>query len=172
MRKRFAGLALAAMSLSACVVVDASRDGATSAAVASETIRYKTGACFGTCPVYTVTIAPDGKGTFEGQRFTTVTGTRSFQASPAAYHLFAARLAPYRPRGERSLQAGKPGCTPAATDQSSVDVRWTGGGAAASHLNAYFGCDMAQNAAMFRALREAPQVLPIGAFIGDGARPR
>ena len=70
MRKRFAGLALAAMSLSACVVVDASRDGATSAAVASETIRYETGACFGTCPVYTVTIAPDGKGTFEGKRFT------------------------------------------------------------------------------------------------------
>ena len=172
MRKGFAGLAAAAIGLSGCVVVDASRDGVRPMATESETIRYETGACFGACPVYTVTIAPDGTGTFEGQRFTAVTGTRSFRASPAAYHLFAARLAPYRPQGEQYLRAGEPGCTPAATDQSSVDVRWSGGGAAASHLAAYFGCDMAENAAMFRALREAPQLLPIGAFIGDGARPR
>jgi hypothetical protein len=149
MRKEIVGVMLAAVGLAGCVVVDASRDGGKPVAAESETIRYETGACFGACPVYTVTIAPDGKGTFEGQRFTAVTGTRSFQASPEAYHLFAAKLAPYRPQGER----------------------WTGGGAAPSHLNAYFGCDMEQNAAMFRALADAPRALPIGGFIGGGARP-
>lgn len=171
MRKEIVGVVLAAVGLAGCVVVDASRDGGKPVAAESETIRYETGACFGACPVYTVTIAPDGKGTFEGQRFTAVTGTRSFQASPEAYHLFAAKLAPYRPQGERQLRAGQPGCASLATDQPSVDVRWTGGGAASSHLNAYFGCDMEQNAAMFRALADAPRALPIGGFIGGGARP-
>ena len=167
------GVVLAGAAMSGCVVVDASSSGNNGRPVAleSETIRYETGACFGACPVYTVTIAPDGRGTFEGQRFTAVTGTRSFQASPEAYRLFAAKLAPYRPQGERQLRAGQPGCARLATDQPSVDVRWTGGGAAPSHLNAYFGCDMEQNAAMFRALADAPRALPIGGFIGGGARP-
>ncbi|NWO68033.1 DUF6438 domain-containing protein, partial [Escherichia coli] len=63
----------------------------------SDSIRYETGACFGRCPIYAVTVRPDGSGVFEGKRFTAVTGERAFKLSRAQYDAFAAKLAPYRP---------------------------------------------------------------------------
>ena len=94
--------AVASWGLSACSTIDASRYGRP-VALESETIRYETGPCFGTCQVYAVTIGSDGKGTFEGKRFTAVTGIKTFQATPAAYRVFTAKLAPYRPTGGETL---------------------------------------------------------------------
>ncbi|HEY0326511.1 MAG TPA: DUF6438 domain-containing protein, partial [Allosphingosinicella sp.] len=44
--------------------------------IESESISYETGPCFGACPVYRVTVSPDGTGTVEGRRVTAVTGER------------------------------------------------------------------------------------------------
>ncbi len=134
-------------------------------AIEGDSISYATGPCYGTCPVYKVTVRPDGTGTFEGERFTAVTGTREFRASPEAYRRFAALLEPYRPDGERIIEMGSPDCGPAATDMPSVDVGWTQASGGAGHLRFYYGCRMG-NAAMASALREAPAVLPIAALIG------
>lgn len=41
--------------------------------------------CFGVCPDYTVTVAADGTVTFEGRRFTKVTGTATGRISRAAF---------------------------------------------------------------------------------------
>lgn len=38
--------------------------------------------CFGTCPVYTVTVYGDGKVIFEGQKYVKVTGRRTARISP------------------------------------------------------------------------------------------
>lgn len=159
------------MAVSGCVVVDASNSGnGRPVAIESETIRYETAPCFGTCPVYAVTIAPDGKGTFEGKRFTAVTGIKEFQATPAAYHTFAAKLAPYRPKdAETVLQPGQPGCENAPTDMPSVDIVWSEASGARQHLNVYYGCGSQE---MRAGLRAAPGELPIAAFIGDGRQPR
>lgn len=163
-----AGLVVA---LSGCVVMDASHpDDGRPVALESETIRYETAPCYGTCPVYAVTIAPDGKGTFEGKRFTALTGIKEFRATPAAYHAFAAKLAPYRPKdAETVLQPGQPGCENAPTDMPSVDIVWSEASGGRQHLNVYYGCGPQE---MRAGLRSAPAALPIAAFIGDGRQPR
>ncbi|MEH3040148.1 MAG: DUF6438 domain-containing protein [Sphingomonas paucimobilis] len=133
-------------------------------AIERETISYETSPCFGTCPVYRVTIRPDGTGVFEGKRFTKVSGIREFRASPAQYRAFAARLQPYRPQGERLVQPGQPGCENAPTDMPSVDVRWNEASGASQHLSFYYGCRMREQA-MNEALRSVPNELPIRQFI-------
>jgi len=157
-------MTMAGFGLSACKTIDALQTGRP-IALESETIRYETAPCFGTCPVYAVTITPDGKGTFEGKRFTAVTGVRSFQATPATYRAFAAGLAPFRPtENEMLFQPGTPNCGNAPTDMPSVDVVWTELSGGRQHLNVYYGCGPQP---MRDALRAAPGVLPIKAFIGE-----
>jgi hypothetical protein len=134
-------------------------------AIERETISYETSPCFGTCPVYRVTIQPNGAGVFEGKRFTKVNGIREFRASPDQYRAFAAKLERYRPRqGEQLIQPGRPGCQNAPTDMPSVDIRWNEASGASQHLSFYYGCAML-NQAMNEALRSAPNELPIRAFI-------
>jgi hypothetical protein len=131
-----------------------------------ETITYTTTRCYGTCPAYTITLGPDGQGIFVGQQFTAVVGERRFRASPDQVRGFAARLAPYRPKGERLIEPGKPGCKLAGTDSPSVDVHWQVAVGAPSHLHFYYGCRDPQNRGMTDALRFAPDALPIAALIG------
>ena len=136
-----------------------------------ETMTYATGPCFGSCPAYTVTLGPDGQGIFVGQQFAAVTGERRFQASPEQVRAFAERLAPFRPKGEELIEPeakgkGRSRCREAATDQSSVDIRWQPAAAPASHLRFYYGCDVAKNRAMADALLGAPDLLPIADLIG------
>ncbi|SFP66847.1 DUF6438 domain-containing protein [Sphingomonas rubra] len=137
-------------------------------AIEGDSIRYETSPCFGTCPVYAVTIRPDGSGTFEGQRFTAVTGLREFKATPEQYRRFAAALQPYRPaNGEMLYDMGTPLCgRPMVSDMPSVDVRWSEASGGAQHLSLYYGCG---TEAMRDAIRAAPEVLPIGAFIKPAA---
>ncbi|OAN66913.1 DUF6438 domain-containing protein [Sphingomonas sp. TDK1] len=137
--------------------------------VRGEMIRYTTTPCGGACPVYSVTVRPDGTGTFEGQRFTAVSGARDFRVSPGQYESFLTRLAPYRPRsGSVRIAPGTPSCGQHATDMPSVEVQWDG---KAGHraLSYYFGCERARNASMADAIGSAPDLLPIASLIG--ARP-
>lgn len=131
-----------------------------------ETIRYETGPCFGACPVYVLTVRSDGTGTFGGKQHTAVQGVRDFTITPAQYSDFRGRLQPYRPSGDRRFSTG-PECNGrVATDLPSVEISWSAKGPQ-SRLYAYFGCDMEGNAAMFEALRRAPEALPqVQAMIG------
>lgn len=133
-----------------------------------ERITYETGPCMGACPVYRLTIQPDGAGMFTGIRHTAQTGNFAIAATPAQARAFAAALAPYRPaRGDRRIVPGSPECGQAATDMPSVTIRWSGGAAGDQRLEYYRGCDMAANAAMAEALAGAPARLPIAALIGQ-----
>ena len=152
---RLRGLLVAAACAAAAVQVHAG----TSHRTKIETIRFERGACFGNCPVYVLTVRSDGRGTFDGRRYTNVHGIRDFRLTRAQFADFRARLAPYRPRHERILEGNARCNGHVATDQISVDVRWTGKGPPA-HLDAYFGCDMERNALMFRALVAATEALP------------
>jgi hypothetical protein len=138
-------------------------------AIESDTIRYETAMCFGACPVYSVTLRPDGTGVFEGKRFTTVTGTREFKLSRAEYDAFAAKIAPYRPESGTILYtpANKAHCAQVATDLPGVDVTWTRAIGDSQTLSYYYGCDMDKNQDMAEALGSAPEtVSALEALIG------
>jgi len=111
-------------------------------------------------------VSSDGTGSFEGKRFTAVTGERSFSVTPAQFADFRKRLAPYRPTdGERRIVSGAPECGATMTDQPSASISWTGGGAPA-HLSLYYGCTAPSLAALKQAVRAAPEALPIATYIG------
>src|SRR3954452_7862857 len=143
------GIALVALALAALPA----RAPAPAAETGLRSISYQTGPCFGTCPVYRVTVYANGAGLFEGLRFTAVTGARRFRITRAHFRAFAARLAPDRPpTGERHYVGAA--CRQLATDQSSVEIIWRG--ATEQKLDVYYGCDMETNRAMFDRLAHAP----------------
>jgi hypothetical protein len=162
-------IAAAALALAGCARdVEGPGETPPPVPIESDSISYETGPCFGACPVYSVTVRPDGRGVFNGKRFTAVTGERSFQLSRAQYDAFAAQLAPYRPQsGEVRYAPGEPTCGRAATDLPSVDIRWTRAIGDSQALHFYFGCDMDKNSRMAEALGNAPDALPIEALIGE-----
>lgn len=127
-------------------------------------ISYETGPCFGRCPVYRVTVRADLTGTFEGRRFTAVTGPREFRVSAQQWRAFVAKLAPLRPSGVRTVTPGHAECGQAVTDMPSVNVSWSG--ASADRLEFYYGCRSPANQALADTLRSAPDLLPIGDYIG------
>lgn len=165
MRVGFAVALVAGLSLSGCVRPDAPRP----MPVEGDSITYETGPCLGRCPVYAVTIRPDGSGVFTGKRHTAVSGERAFKVSPADYAAFAARLQPYRPAsGERRYEHGTPGCRQIVTDMPSVAVRWTRAIGDSQALYYYFGCNTGEATAIGDALGAAPDALPpLEALIGD-----
>lgn len=155
---------LAAATLAGCATT------AGGAGPAGESISYETGPCFGACPVYKVAVSPDGTGSFEGRRFTAVTGTHAFRLTPAQYRAFAAQLAPVRPARGTVRYAGE-ACRMMATDLPSAEIVWNGTGGE-RRLYFYFGCDMERNRALAERLRAAPGLLPIAELIGrPGAAP-
>ncbi|KRC80445.1 DUF6438 domain-containing protein [Sphingomonas sp. Root241] len=163
--KQGLGLAVVAVALAGCI--PASRAPQGPMPIEGDSITYETGPCFGRCPVYAVTVRPDGTGTFEGRRFTAVTGERSFTLSRAQYDAFAARLAPYRPAsGEVRYAHGEPNCVSAPTDMPSIDVRWTRAIGDSQGLHFYLGCRRG-NEAVAEALGGAIELLPVQGLIGE-----
>jgi hypothetical protein len=157
----------AAVALAGCTHTDTAT-GPRPIPVESDSITYETGPCFGACPVYSVTVRPDGSGVFTGKRFTAVTGERAFKLTPAEYAAFASRLAPYRPAsGERRVSPGEKGCEHAATDLPSVDITWTRAIGDSQKLYYYFGCNMGGDRSMAEALGGAAETLPLEALIGE-----
>jgi hypothetical protein len=130
-----------------------------------ESITYKTGPCFGTCPVYTVTVHSNGSGLFVGQQHTAVTGNQAFTVTPVQFAQFVNHLAPIRPASGVVRYDGPPECTGLATDMPSADVKWNGFNGQQQELYYYYGCFFANSQAMSQRLQQAPGLLPIGAFI-------
>jgi hypothetical protein len=131
-----------------------------------ETITYRTGPCMGGCPIFTVTVRSDGTGTFEGINFTAVRGTRAFRVTPRQWRAFTNHLAPIRPARGASIDYNGSRCRTMATDMPSATVTWTGW-RGTQRLHLYYGCDMERNRALARRLSSAPDLLPIGDFIGS-----
>ena len=136
-------------------------------ATGPETISYETGRCFGSCPVYKVTVSANGQGTFEGQMFTATTGVKRFRVTRRQYAAFRRRLIADRPVGTVNLTPDDPACGPAPTDMPTTQVHWSGGGRKPAHLSLYMGCGGTRAQRMREAIRHAPEALPIAAFIGD-----
>jgi hypothetical protein len=132
----------------------------------AQSITVERGPCLGECPIYRFKATAAGAGAFEGRRFTTVLGKQEFSITPHAWAAFRDTLAPYRPRGSEDITAGHPRCKRMATDHPSVSVTWADG-ERTDRLIFNFGCKDPGNAAMARALADAPDLLPVGKLIED-----
>jgi Domain of unknown function (DUF6438) len=130
-----------------------------------KSITYETGPCFGTCPVYTVTVRADGTGLFTGQNHTTVTGNQAFTVTPSQYAQFVNHLAPIRPASGTERHQSGSDCTSIITDLPSTDVKWQSVDGQQQELFVYHGCRFPNSQAMVERLQQAPDLLPIGSFI-------
>jgi hypothetical protein len=131
-----------------------------------DSIRYEEMGCFFYCAVFVVTVDREGRGFFEGKRYTEVQGSRRFRITPAQFRAFEATLAPLRPEsGYVSIDdvnhcngAGVP-----PTDGASTRVRWFDGRTSQS-LHYYSGCAPQE---VGLALSRALALLPIKGFLGE-----
>ena len=131
-----------------------------------ETIRYELTPCEGNCPAVVIEVRSDGRATFEGLRHTAVLGRRDFTVTPAQFAAYRARLAPYRPTGERRLEG--PICGDNyLVDLPAIDVRWTGGGRD-DRLFIDLGCDPKSHEEMVEVVGNAPEIFNITHWVrGD-----
>ncbi|WP_019515945.1 DUF6438 domain-containing protein [Sphingomonas sp. Mn802worker] len=157
-------LAAAALTLSACVTTR------TAAPVAAPTaamrITYDTSACFGTCPVYSVTVdTSSGAGEFIGTQHTAASGITRFQATPAQARAFGEAVAELRTVAGEGILPESPRCHTLASDMPGLTVMWQAGGER-SVKRVDYGCFDEANKALFARLRAAPRLLPIASLIG------
>ncbi len=160
-------LAVAAFALAGCTTAGSVSAPTTPARAQPriQAITYATTSCHGFCPVYSLTIAATGAGTFTGTRNTAVTGERRFTATPAQTAAFFTRLQPFLPTGELLLN-GPEACKSYATDLPSADVTWSGADGS-GRLVFDYGCDRDKHRSLADALRAAPTMLPIADLIGN-----
>ncbi|MCJ7422009.1 DUF6438 domain-containing protein [Sphingomicrobium astaxanthinifaciens] len=127
-------------------------------------ITYETTPCLGSCAVYRLGVNADGIAVWEGGEHVKLVGQRMFVVSPAEFERFRAALEPYRPEGVRSLAT--PGeCNDRWTsDAPGVIVSWTED-KQTDRLVINYGCDLEMNRAMFQALADAPDVLPLDIYL-------
>jgi hypothetical protein len=92
-------------------------------------ITLERGPCFGTCPVYSVTLNGSGAILFEGRRFVADTGISTVTVSRARIDSLVAELTAggYFDFADRYI-AGEPGCVQYATDLPSVITEVRAGG--------------------------------------------
>jgi acetamidase/formamidase len=97
-------------------------------------------ACFGTCPIYRVTIASDGTVIFEGRDFVKTKGKATGQIKPDDYQKLVNEFEKIKYFSlDDKYEPGSSGCTVAATDNPSAQtsIKINGKTKSVSH---YYGC--------------------------------
>jgi acetamidase/formamidase len=103
-------------------------------------ITLERGACFGTCPIYKVTVASDGMVTFEGLDFVKTKGKATGQIKPDDYQKLVNEFKRIKYFSlDDKYEPGSPGCTVGATDNPSAltSIERNGRTKSVSH---YYGC--------------------------------
>lgn len=160
-------LLAAALTASACTPLPGA-DSVPPAAPEAETIAISVGPCFGFCPVYNVTIAPEGAVRFQGLRHTVVLGEMRREAGNGSYRALAAELAPYRPVSGTSAAVE---CDTAISDTSIYTITWsdpTGRQTVATH---HRGCRVGKGQRLDAILDGVPAQLGIEGWARQVTRP-
>jgi len=127
-------------------------------------VTFETTPCFGSCPVFSLTVYADGRGVYEGGRFVRTKGRHEFRASDGQIRAFLGRLEPFRPNGAVTYDISNcPG--PAHTDAPTVRVRWISESRADS-LDWNQGCQVEALKAIEPDLQQAWQELPLDGLVG------
>jgi hypothetical protein len=118
-------------------------DAVVGSADSSTHITLERSPCFGTCPVYTVTLEGSGAVLFQGRRFVADTGVSTATVPPARVDSLVAELVTngYFDFADRYLP-GEPGCEHAATDLPSATIEVHARGRV-KRIEHYHGCSEA-----------------------------
>ncbi len=148
-------LLLAACGLSACQAQQAT----TSSPAGQETVSIRTTPCFGTCPVFAVTLHPDGQLDFEGIKFVKHSGKVTRHITADKVKAIRQTLQAYRPAA--GVTTRNKDCQQRVTDHPSYVVTWQSPKAQDSVYRHYTGCFSAANRAIAKTLRGVLTSLPI-----------
>jgi hypothetical protein len=161
-------LALAPLTLAAACAMQPGVEAGAPVAIERTAVTYSTEPCRGFCPVYSVTVTPEGEGVFEGREHTAVKGERRFTVDAATAARFIEHVGAVKPAaGDRRIEMDTPDCGMVATDLPAINVQWNANtGAAPQSLHLYLGCRSDEAARVKAVLQSAPDLLPIAAFIG------
>ena len=161
--------ALITLALAGC----ATAPGAAPSAAMGETIRFSAGRCFGACPVYSVTVEPDGSGVLIPEKYTSVPGETRFTVTPQQYRRLRDSLAPFRPATgtERKIGPGDKDCQRMATDMPGYQIRWQRRDQERTQLDYYGGCHDPQHARLRSAIAAVPRLLDIEKMLTPAPAP-
>ncbi|MDB5699252.1 MAG: hypothetical protein JWN69_2056 [Alphaproteobacteria bacterium] len=156
----------AAALLGGCAIIPRPEGAVRDRPPALKSISYESGACSTLCPVYRVTVTADGKGLFEGLRYTAALGRHRFAVSPGVFAAFAAQLEPVRPTEALSPYDSRRGCETRTEGLPAVEIGWRGTRGLRQTLLYDFGCNPERNRSLSDQIGQAPSLLPIAALIG------
>jgi acetamidase/formamidase len=106
----------------------------------NDLITLERGPCFGTCPVYQVTITQDGTVSFAGHNFVKTNGAATAQIKPEDFSKLVSEFGKIQYSSlDEKYEPGSPGCGAAVTDMPYVrtSIRVNGKTRSVSH---YHGC--------------------------------
>ena len=138
--------------------------GAASLAGEVRAVTFRSGACYGPCPVFEYRIDREGAAVFEGENFTAVKGERDAPGGRETFQRILATLAPVRP-ADGDLAIDRETCRRIATDMITYTVVWdtdTG----EQRLSYNTGCADARFQEVKDALAEVRAMLPVDELVG------
>ncbi len=135
---------------------------------AGETVSYSVGPCFGLCPVYNVSVTPDGFVRFEGERHTATLGQQERHGGASAYRAISTSLAAYRPATGTTADTE---CESRMSDQQHYRIVWTAADGTQTVLQHDKGCRSPRNDALNKTLENLPNKLGIADWARQTTRP-
>ena len=154
---RFVGLLLIASQIVACDFQGAIVD-------APATIRYEAGGCYGTCPIFSVTVFANGTGIFVGREHVRVIGERRFRLSREALQAFANYVEPLRPASGSIPRSARTECN--VGDGPAPTIVWTGADGSSQSFCLGSHDEVPEPQLAFERLNKVVDLLPIGQFVG------
>ena len=134
----------------------------------AETISYSVGPCFGFCPVYTVSVTPDGHVAFNGERHTATLGKREKDGGAQAYRTISNALAAYRPVTGTTADTQ---CESQMSDQQHYRVTWKAVNGTETVLQHDRGCRSHGNDQLNKTMESLPDKLGIASWAKQTTRP-
>lgn len=135
---------------------------------AREEIRISRGACFGFCPVYSLSVTPGGRLDFTGERHTAVIGPRSRSVGAGGYEALRKAFASWRPKTGTAQDFV---CEAPATDMSHITIEWISASGHRTALNYNMGCRSPRGMKIARTVEEQLKVLQVEAWAAQKTWP-
>ena len=124
-----------------------------------DVITLERGACFGTCPIYKVTVASDGTVTFEGFNYTKTKGKATVRIKRKDFQRLVKEFEKIKYFSlDDKYVPGEPNCGPSATDMPYVksSIQLKGKTKSISHYQGCFGSEVVR--ALFALDRRIDEV--------------